>query len=159
MKKVELSKQLSLSQVVQGFWRLDGWNMSDKELAAFMNECIDRGVTSFDTAEIYADTLCETLMGRAFKADPTIRGRIELVSKTGIFKENGFGYYNTSYDRVLQSCHESLERLGTLISTSSTARIPAWTCGKLPAPSSSSRRTVWFAKSVFPTLTPSSSMP
>ena len=43
MKKVELSKQLSLSQVVQGFWRLDGWNMSDKELAAFMNECIDRG--------------------------------------------------------------------------------------------------------------------
>lgn len=38
MKKVKLSEGLSLSAVVQGFWRLDGWNWSAEELARFMNE-------------------------------------------------------------------------------------------------------------------------
>lgn len=113
MRTVKLSEQLTLSPVVQGFWRLDGWNFSARELAQFMNACIERGVTSFDTAEIYAGTLCETLMGEAFEADKTIRGRIQLVSKTGIFQKDGFGYYNTTYDRVIQSCKESLQRLHT----------------------------------------------
>lgn len=113
MRTVKLSEQLALSPVVQGFWRLDSWNFSAQELAQFMNACIERGVTSFDTAEIYAGTLCETLMGEAFEADKTIRGKIQLVSKTGIFQKDGFGYYNTTYDRVIQSCKESLQRLHT----------------------------------------------
>ncbi len=117
MRMVELSKELSLSAVVQGFWRLADWRWTTKELAEFMNACIERGVTSFDTAEIYAATLCETLMGEAFEADPSIRGRIQLVSKTGIFQEKTggktFGYYNTTYDRVVRSCKESLQRLKT----------------------------------------------
>lgn len=117
MKRIELSKELSLSAVVQGFWRLDSWKLETDELADFMKACIDRGVTSFDTAEIYADTYCETLMGRAFARDKGLRSRIQLVSKTGIFKETiggkTFGYYNTAYDRVKQSCKESLRRLNT----------------------------------------------
>lgn len=113
MKKISLTDKLSLSAIVQGFWRLDGWKCSASALADFMNACIDRGVTTFDTAEIYADTLCETLMGEAFAKDKTIRDRIELVSKTGIFKREGRGYYHTGYDRVVQSCKESLKRLNT----------------------------------------------
>ena len=113
MEKIRLSEKLSLSRIVQGFWRLDGWNMSAKELAAFMNACIERGVTTFDTAEIYGGTVCETLMGDAFAFDPTIRGRIELVSKCGIYMDGDFGYYNTSYDRVVRSCKEALQRLRT----------------------------------------------
>ena len=117
MEKIKLSDKLSLSRVIQGFWRLDSWNFTTDELVAFMNGCIERGVTTFDTAEIYGNTLCETLMGKAFAADPALRGKIELVSKTGIYKvetETGlFGYYNTKKERVLQSCKESLERLGT----------------------------------------------
>lgn len=117
MKKIALSNNLSLSAIVQGFWRLAGWNMSITELAEFMENCIEKGVTTFDTAEIYADTLCESLMGDAFQKDPQLRRKIELVSKTGIFKqpekEGAFGYYNTSYDRVIRSCKESLRRLKT----------------------------------------------
>ena len=112
MKRVEISDRLSFSAIVQGFWRLDKWDMSAKELARVMNECIERGVTTFDTAEIYARTGCEAMMGDAFREDPTIRGRIELVSKTGIFVHDGFGYYDTSYERVVRSCKESLRRLG-----------------------------------------------
>ncbi len=117
MVKIALSEQLSISAVVQGFWRLAKWNLTPEELARFMRECVERGVTTFDTAEVYADTLCETLMGQAFRCDPSLRGRVELVSKTGIFKQeiNGvkFGYYDTSYERVVRSCKESLRRLET----------------------------------------------
>lgn len=117
MKRIKLSDELSLTSVVQGFWRLEDWKWTAKELAEFMNACIDKGVTSFDTAEIYSATLCEKLMGEAFAEDKSIRGRIQLVSKTGIFQQKIgdkiFGYYNTSYDRVVQSCKESLQRLQT----------------------------------------------
>ncbi len=117
MKMIKLSDNLSLSAIVQGFWRLCSWEWTAKELADFMNQCIERGVTSFDTAEIYGGTLCEKQMGEAFAADQSIRGKIQLVSKTGISRReiNGknFGYYDTSYERVMRSCKESLQRLGT----------------------------------------------
>ena len=117
MEKIKFSDNLSLSRVIQGFWRLDIWNFTTEQLVEFMNACIDRGVTTFDTAEIYANTLCETLMGKAFAMDPSIRNRIELVSKCGIYKMpvhgDMFGYYNTTKERILQSCQESLERLHT----------------------------------------------
>ena len=117
MKKVKLCDGLSLSPIIQGFWRLDGWNMSTDDVVIFMNECLDRDVTSFDTAEIYGDTVCETLMGEAFAKDPFIRRKIQLISKTGIFKQEidgkMFGYYNTTYDRIIKSCKESLKRLHT----------------------------------------------
>lgn len=117
MKQVSLADGLSLSAVVQGFWRLRDWKWTTSELTGFMNACIERGVTSFDTAEIYSGTLCEKLMGEAFATDKSIRGKIQLISKTGIFQKQidgkTFGYYNTTYDRIMQSCKESLQRLQT----------------------------------------------
>lgn len=117
MQRVKLSEKLELSRIIQGFWRLDSWDFSSDDLVEFMHGCIDRGVTTFDTAEIYGNTLCESLMGKAFAKDPKIREQIELVSKMGIYKEkiNGedFGYYDTTYHRIIRSCHEALERLHT----------------------------------------------
>lgn len=118
MKRTDLSKSLSISSVVQGFWRLGSWDFSVDELLTFMHECIDRGVTTFDTAEIYSRTLCETKMGEAFAKEPELLKQIELVSKTGITKgllPNGesFGYYDTTGDRIRRSCRESLKRLNT----------------------------------------------
>ncbi len=52
---------------------------------------------------------------KLFAADPSILKEIELVSKTGIYltEVDGatFGYYNTTKERVLQSCKESLKKL------------------------------------------------
>ena len=116
MEKIKISNRLSLSRIVQGFWRLTNWNYTTDELIRFMHTCIDMGITTFDTAEIYGRTVCETLMGKAFKKDPVLIKRIELVTKTGIFEKeiNGekIGYYNTRYSRVIQSCKESITRLG-----------------------------------------------
>ena len=117
MRKTSLSENLSLSVIAQGFWRLTSWEFTTEELDSFMNGCIDRGVTTFDTAEVYGGTRCESLMGEAFSKDPSIRGKIELVTKTGISRtmidEKPFGYYDTTYDRIIKSCKESLQRLQT----------------------------------------------
>ncbi len=111
MEKVQLSGKLSFSRIVQGFWRLTEWNMPTEELVRLMHGCIERGVTSMDTAEIYGGGECERLLGLAFKQDSSLRDQIQLVSKTGIFRHEGAGYYNTGYKRVVQSCKESLQRL------------------------------------------------
>ena len=65
MTKIKLTDNLSLSQIIRGFWRLDTWELSTDELIDNMKSSIDLGVTSFDTAEIYADTLCESQIGEA----------------------------------------------------------------------------------------------
>lgn len=111
MERIKLSEKLEFSRIVQGFWRLTDWKMSTPELLALMNGCVERGVTTLDTAEIYGGGECERQLGLAFKKEPSLRGKIELVSKTGIYNQDGFGYYNTSYERVMQSCKESLARL------------------------------------------------
>ncbi len=117
MKKIQLSDPLTFSAIAQGYWRLDGWDFTTSDLVSHMRACIDLGVTTFDTAEVYGDTICEILMGEAFRQDPSIRKQVQLVTKTGIFKQmvNGktFGYYDTTYNRVVRSCKESLQRLGT----------------------------------------------
>lgn len=117
MKRYTLSENLSMSAVIQGFWRLTSWNWSAKELAEFMNACIDRGVTTFDTAEVYGGTACESQIGQALAYDPTLRDRLELVSKTGIsavmLDGKRFGYYDTTYDHVMQACKQALKRLQT----------------------------------------------
>ena len=114
MTKIKLTDNLSLSQIIRGFWRLDTWELSTDELIDNMKSSIDLGVTSFDTAEIYADTLCESQIGEAFAKDPALRGKVELISKTGIYKQeiNGesFGYYNTTYDRIVRSIFNSQRR-------------------------------------------------
>lgn len=115
MEYMKVGKNLEFSRIIQGFWRLTDWNFSVKELTDFMDGCIERGVTVFDTAEVYGDTQCETQMGLAFQERPDIRKKIKLVSKTGIYKteinNTRFGYYDTSYDRVVRSCKEALKRL------------------------------------------------
>lgn len=114
--RINISSQTDFSRIIQGFWRLDRWQFSTDQLINFIEGCIERGVTTFDTAEIYGGTLCETLLGDALRKEKGLREKIEIVSKTGIFiadiNGKAFGYYDTTYNRVKQSCKESLQRLG-----------------------------------------------
>lgn len=115
MERIQLTKDLSLSRIIQGFWRLDKWNLRASDLGCFISNCIDRGVTSLDTAEIYANADCEKQIGHALATDPSLRNRIEIVTKGGIYRTmvdgQPFGYYDTHYDRIMQSCEDSLKRL------------------------------------------------
>ena len=116
MKYVKLSEKVSLSNIVQGFWRLTDWNASDSEMASLISDCVERGVTSFDTAERYGFGMCEEYLGRALKLSGVDRSKIQIVTKTGISwskpTDDGFGYYDTRYDRIINSCKESIRKLG-----------------------------------------------
>ncbi len=110
MQYVSLSDRLSLSRIVQGFWRLPSWGMDTEELVEFLNGCLERGVTTFDSAEIYG---CEQQLGAGLAR--LRRSDYQIVSKTGISQTqvNGrvFGYYDTSYERVKDACKRSIDLL------------------------------------------------
>lgn len=107
---------ITLSRVVQGYWRLTSWGWSPDALLRHMNECLKRGVTTFDTAAVYGGGECERQIGKALALDPSLRGRIELVTKVGIVPGDGvtsYSHYNTTYHHVISACKECLKRLGT----------------------------------------------
>ena len=115
MERIEMGP-IELSRVIQGYWRLTSWDWSPEKLADHMNACVENGVTTFDTAAVYGGGECERQMGKALAFDPTLRSRIELVTKVGIVPKGenaAFSHYNTTYDHVMRACRDCLERLGT----------------------------------------------
>lgn len=108
-----------LSRIVAGMWRMGQWNMSVAQRVGFIEECLALGVTSFDHADIYGDYGVEELFGDALRAQPSLRDRIELVSKCGIkllsnkYPGHTIQHYDTSASHIIASAEASLRKLGT----------------------------------------------
>ncbi|KFI05474.1 aldo/keto reductase family oxidoreductase [Massilia sp. BSC265] len=110
---------LELSRIVAGMWRMNAWGMSVEQRVAFIEQCIELGVTSFDHADIYGNYGVEGVFGEALRAQPSLRGRIELVSKCGIKlvsnkrPQHGIQHYDTTAAHIVASSEESLRQLHT----------------------------------------------
>jgi len=110
---------LALSRVIAGMWRMGEWDMPVQARIAFIEECIAMGVTSFDHADIYGNYSVEGLFGEALRAQPSLRGRMEIVSKCGIKlvsparPAHTIQHYDTSLEHIVASCENSLRQLGT----------------------------------------------
>lgn len=108
-----------LSRIVAGMWRMTEWGMSVEQRVAFIERCLELGVTSFDHADIYGGYGVETLFGDALRLQPSLRGRIELVSKCGIKlvspqrAQHTIQHYDTSAAHIVTSVEHSLRQLGT----------------------------------------------
>jgi len=106
-----------LSRIVAGMWRLADWKMDAQARAAFIESCVEIGVTTFDHADIYGDYGVETLFGEALDLAPALKQRIELVSKCGIMLTSGqrpqhrLKYYDTSAAHITASVEASLRNL------------------------------------------------
>ena len=117
MQVIEISPNLELSRIIQGFWRLTGgypgdWHLSTTELVDFIGRRIDIGVTTFDSAEGYGAGKCEVELGRALREFK--RDKYQIVTKAGIrvnFRQMFF-YYDTTYAWIIAKCKESIEKLG-----------------------------------------------
>lgn len=114
MKKIQLNNEVTLSRIIQGLWRLKSWKMTPEALLEFVHQCIDLGVTSFDTAEIYGNYEAEAMFGEALKLEPELRSKIEIITKTGINMKSdkrpySIGHYDTTYDKVVASCKKSID--------------------------------------------------
>ena len=109
----------TFSRIVAGVMRLGEWAMDTDVLLNFIHECLDMGITTFDHADIYGSYTCEALFGKAMAADPSLRGRLELVTKCGIQlvspnrPDTYVHHYDTSRDHIVASAERSLRNLRT----------------------------------------------
>jgi len=108
-----------LSPIVAGAWRMGEWGMNVEQRVRWIEQCLDLGVTSFDHADIYGGYTVEALFGEALAAQPSLRSRMQLVTKCGIklVSERRPGHaiksYDTSRAHVLASVDESLRAMHT----------------------------------------------
>ena len=117
--RISLNKDLEISRLVLGMWRLLDWNKTDQKLLSFLKESMELGVTTFDHADIYGNHECEGAFGKALKLEPSLRDQMEIVTKCGIklqtdkFPDRKVKYYDYSSSYIIQQAEESLKNLET----------------------------------------------
>ena len=80
-----------------------------KEMIALIGKAVERGITFFDTAELYGPYTNEDLMGEALAP---FRGRVAIATKFGIkIDANGQQVQDSRPERIRQSIEGSLKRL------------------------------------------------
>ncbi|MGD6872093.1 aldo/keto reductase [Sutcliffiella horikoshii] len=119
MERIQLAEDVSLSRIVHGMWRLSDWGYSQEEVVEFIEKCLDLGVTSFDHADIYGNYTVEEQFGQALELKPSLRDKIEIVTKCGIKlissnrPEHKIKYYDTSKEHIIRSVERSLKNFRT----------------------------------------------
>ncbi|MAP03467.1 MAG: oxidoreductase [Halieaceae bacterium] len=119
MERIELAQGLSFSRLIYGMWRLaDDSDTSVKHVDAKINAALDQGITTFDQADIYGGYTAEAVMGAAMRANPSLRQRMEIVSKCDIVIDAGrhsgarVKHYNTTAAHINASVDASLTEMG-----------------------------------------------
>jgi aryl-alcohol dehydrogenase-like predicted oxidoreductase len=79
-----------------------------KEMISLIHEAVDRGVTFFDTAEVYGPYINEELVGEALAP---FKGKVTIATKFGIQLENGKQLLDSKPVRIRQSIEGALKRL------------------------------------------------
>lgn len=108
------------SRLVFGTWRVldDKESASPAQLLERLKLCVDLGITTIDTAEIYGLYHVEEAIGAALKLDPSLRSKLEIVTKSGIYVPCEFhpdrkvAHYNATAARIIKSAEKSLRLMG-----------------------------------------------
>ena len=83
----------------------------DKQaMISLIRTAVERGITFFDTAEVYGQTTNEELVGEALAP---LRRQVVIATKFGIRYENGQQVQDSRPERIRQSVEGSLKRLRT----------------------------------------------
>ena len=122
------------SRLAFGTWRLlDSPSRATPEgLLKLLKVCLDCGITTIDTAEIYGGYRVEQLVGAALALDTGVKQRIELITKAGIYVPNSFhperrfAHYNASAARLVKSAEKSLRWLGVEVLDCLLVHRPDW---------------------------------
>lgn len=106
------SQGLQVSKVGYGCMGLTGlYNapLSEEDGISMIKYAFEKGITFFDTADVYGSGTSETLVGKALKQLP--REKIQLATKFGIVFTDGTMYAKGSPEYVRKCCEASLKRL------------------------------------------------
>jgi len=100
---------LMISEIAYGNWITHGSQVEEEAAAACVRAALDVGITTFDTADAYAGTRAEEVLGRALKGER--REGLEVLTK--VFWPTGPGPNDRSLSRkhIMESISGSLRRL------------------------------------------------
>src|SRR5688500_15550308 len=102
---------LKISEVSYGNWLTHGSQVEADQAIACVRTALDVGITTFDTADVYAQTKAETVLGEALKG--VRRESYELFTKVYWPTGPGMNDRGLSRKHILESCDASLRRLQT----------------------------------------------
>jgi aryl-alcohol dehydrogenase-like predicted oxidoreductase len=102
---------LKISEIAYGNWITHGSQVEEEAAKACVAAALDEGIITFDTADVYAGTKAEAILGRALHG---VR-RETLVISTKVYWPVGPGPNDTGLSRkhIMESAHGSLRRLQT----------------------------------------------
>jgi aryl-alcohol dehydrogenase-like predicted oxidoreductase len=102
---------LVVSEIAYGNWITHGSQVEDDSAVACVQAALDAGITTFDTADVYAGTRAEEVLGAALSGQR--RESYELFTK--VYWPTGPGRNDRGLSRkhIMESAHASLRRLRT----------------------------------------------
>lgn len=105
------SSGMYLSEITYGNWITHGSQVEQDAAIKCVRAAFDNGITTFDTADVYAGTRAETVLGKALKG--VRRESYELLTK--VYWPTGPGKNDRGLSRkhIMESVHASLKRLQT----------------------------------------------
>jgi predicted oxidoreductase len=95
------------------------WQQSAQQRLAWIEACLELGITSIDHADIYGGYEVQALFGQALALKPSLRQRMQIISKAGIsslsqkFPQRKVKHYDSSGAHLIASAEQSLRDLGT----------------------------------------------
>jgi aryl-alcohol dehydrogenase-like predicted oxidoreductase len=105
------SSGMYVSEISYGNWVTHGSQVESEAAAKCVKAALDCGITTFDTADVYAGTKAEVILGKALKG--VRRESYELLTK--VYWPTGPGRNDRGLSRkhIMESCNASLKRLKT----------------------------------------------
>lgn len=103
---------LKISNVILGNWLTHGQQINKEMAIACVHAALDAGITTFDTADVYANGKAEKVLGKALKGQR--REGLEIFTK--VYWPVAEGAHNDvglSRKHIMESIDKSLKRLGT----------------------------------------------
>jgi aryl-alcohol dehydrogenase-like predicted oxidoreductase len=101
-----------ISEITYGNWLTHGLQVENDTATLCVKAAIENGITTFDTADVYANTAAETVLGEALKGER--RQSLEIFTKVfGPTGPKGHNDVGLSRKHILESIDGSLGRLQT----------------------------------------------
>jgi aryl-alcohol dehydrogenase-like predicted oxidoreductase len=101
-----------ISEITYGNWLTHGSQVENEQAHSCVRAALEAGISTFDTADVYANTRAETVLGEALKGER--RESVEIMTKVfGPIGPKGHNDVGLSRKHIMEAADGSLKRLQT----------------------------------------------